>query len=663
MAAIGKSLRGLALAAVAAILWTGTAEAATCYISEFANGISAVGTTQPQVPPQPAIADQTVALSGTTAQSAAFNAKTHVVSVICDEGASILFGAAPVATTSNLLMQQGVAARFGVVPGQIMAAIANAAGNTATGSGGGAVTIADGADVTQGSIADAAVASGAAGTVNAHLRTISGQLPATLGQKTMATSLPVVIASDQSAVPVSLPASSLIIGNVRIDQTTPGTTNGVALVGVNGATALAGNGVAGPGSPRVTIASDNTPFHIIQDSGSTTVVTGNVTVVQPTGTNLHAVLDTTSTTAVTQATASNLNATVVGTGTFAVQAAATQSGTWTVQPGNTANTTPWLVTGSGTAGSAAAGVQTVQGIASMTPILVQGTGTAGTPATSVLTVQGTASMTAVQVGGAVADAATASGNPVPVGGIYNSALPLYTTGQRTQAQSGSRGSLNATLFVQDSTNPLTLGASSSDTLSSVASSFILETNSLTRLWNGVSFSRAAQAADATNSTGIGIAAAGILGQLDDTSPNTITENNFGNVRISTDRSLNVAPVPYTSAMVPETASSGLVSNASTVATLAAAAGKTTYITGFQCSGGGATAATAVSISVAGVITGTMTYVDGVQLATALNGVSTLSIQFNPPVPASATNTQIVVTQNAAGTGGTSAVCNAQGFQL
>jgi hypothetical protein len=41
------------------------------------------------------------------------------------------------------------------------------------------------------------------------------------------------------------------------------------------------------------------------------------------------------------------NVTVVGTGTFAVQSAATQSGTWTVQPGNTANTTAWLVTGTG----------------------------------------------------------------------------------------------------------------------------------------------------------------------------------------------------------------------------------------------------------------------------------------------------------------------------
>jgi hypothetical protein len=46
---------------------------------------------------------------------------------------------------------------------------------------------------------------------------------------------------------------------------------------------------------------------------------GDVFVRQTTGTNLHVVLDTTSTTAVTQATAANLNATIIGTGTFADQ--------------------------------------------------------------------------------------------------------------------------------------------------------------------------------------------------------------------------------------------------------------------------------------------------------------------------------------------------------
>lgn len=55
----------------------------------------------------------------------------------------------------------------------------------------------------------------------------------------------------------AIPAGTNLIGKVGIDQTTPGTTNGVALVGVNGATALAGNGTTGTGSLRVTIASDN----------------------------------------------------------------------------------------------------------------------------------------------------------------------------------------------------------------------------------------------------------------------------------------------------------------------------------------------------------------------------------------------------------------------
>lgn len=106
----------------------------------------------------------------------------------------------------------------------------------------------------------------------------------------------------QATQPVSiatapvLVAGSAVIGKVGIDQTTPGTTNLVALAAnqsvnvaqVNGVTTLMGNGVTGTGSQRVTIASDNTAF---------------------------------STNAI-------------------------QSGTWTVQPGNTANTTAWKVDGS-----------------------------------------------------------------------------------------------------------------------------------------------------------------------------------------------------------------------------------------------------------------------------------------------------------------------------
>jgi hypothetical protein len=56
----------------------------------------------------------------------------------------------------------------------------------------------------------------------------------------------------------ALVAGSAIIGKVGIDQTTIGTTNGVALVAINAATALAGAGAVGTGSLRVAVGQDTT---------------------------------------------------------------------------------------------------------------------------------------------------------------------------------------------------------------------------------------------------------------------------------------------------------------------------------------------------------------------------------------------------------------------
>lgn len=74
---------------------------------------------------------------------------------------------------------------------------------TATFSGTLAEGVADGADVTQGAIADAAVAAGAAGTLSAKLRRMTTDIgalltrwPAALGQGTAAQSIPVVLSSD-----------------------------------------------------------------------------------------------------------------------------------------------------------------------------------------------------------------------------------------------------------------------------------------------------------------------------------------------------------------------------------------------------------------------------------------------------------------------------------
>jgi len=147
------------------------------------------------------------------------------------------------------------------------------------------------------------------------------------------------------AVAGSLPVNaSLYIGTTAL--TTTGTA-GQALVGIAGHTGVAVDGATGAAVPanalmiggtdgtnlRALLTSTTGQLHVIADSGSTTAVTGTVTVAQATGTNLHTVLDSGTLTSITnavtvsQATAANLNATVVGTGTFAVQAA--QSGNWT----------------------------------------------------------------------------------------------------------------------------------------------------------------------------------------------------------------------------------------------------------------------------------------------------------------------------------------------
>ncbi len=123
---------------------------------------------------------------------------------------------------------------------------------------------------------------------DATLSAMSAKLPSSLGQKTKANSMSCTKASDEDPTavtgtfwqvtqPVSLStlpslvagsavighvisdAGSAIIGKVGIDQTTPGTTNGVQI----NAALPAGSNVIG---------------HIIADTGSTTAVTGTVTV-------------------------------------------------------------------------------------------------------------------------------------------------------------------------------------------------------------------------------------------------------------------------------------------------------------------------------------------------------------------------------------------------
>lgn len=68
------------------------------------------------------------------------------------------------------------------------------------------------------------------------------------------------------------------------------------------------------------------------------------------------------------------------------------------------------------------------------------------------------------VQGNVASGATDAGNPVKVGGKYNSAPPTYANGQRTDLQVGTRGSLNVTLFSPDSLSPININDYNADAI-------------------------------------------------------------------------------------------------------------------------------------------------------------------------------------------------------
>jgi hypothetical protein len=82
---------------------------ATLYITEFVKqGRDGAGfPNQNATPEEPPMAEQTVAISATSAASAAFNAKTAMVRVHADVTCSIAIGATPVATATNRRLAAG----------------------------------------------------------------------------------------------------------------------------------------------------------------------------------------------------------------------------------------------------------------------------------------------------------------------------------------------------------------------------------------------------------------------------------------------------------------------------------------------------------------------------------------------------------------------------
>lgn len=147
-------------------------------------------------------------------------------------------------------------------------------------------------------------------------------------------------------------------------------------------------------------------------------------------------------------------------------------------------------------------------------------------------------------------------------------------------------------------------------------------------------------------------------QADSVSGNPIEQKSTNNAAWS----LSFLSSQYPDGAIPITGASGNVAAATATATLAAHATKSTYITGFEITGGGATAASVIGPTVTGVVTGTLTYTLGV-VAGATLGNAPLIVTFCPAIPSSAVNTAIAVVVPSLGAGSTRSTVVAHGYQL
>jgi hypothetical protein len=94
---------------------------ATLYIAEL-SGTRASGM---QVAMTPPLVEQTVAIAGASAQSAAFDNATVVVRIHADAVCSIAFGTNPTATTAKMRLAADSTEYFAVKGGQKVAVITN----------------------------------------------------------------------------------------------------------------------------------------------------------------------------------------------------------------------------------------------------------------------------------------------------------------------------------------------------------------------------------------------------------------------------------------------------------------------------------------------------------------------------------------------------------
>jgi hypothetical protein len=368
-------------------------------------------------------------------------------------------------------------------------------------SAGTAAGFSDGTNMQMARVADCDTGAGAFYCLAINLvKRTNGTPTELIGQAAMAASLPVTLASDQSTLTVTgaggtFPATQSGTWNIgtvtavtAITNALPAGTNVIGVTGVAQGSTTSGQsggltqGAVTTAAPTYTTA-QTSPLSLQTDGSLRTAVTNTVTV------GSHA---------------------VTNAGTFAVQAA--QSGTWTATVTQATGTNLHVVCDSGCSTSTAPADNSAF--------------TAGSTSSS------------------------------PASGFYHATRDSMTDGrigaiainvnraQLIQLENSAKteiGTQTAPIGVRftDGTNFITPSTVDTDdgTIAGGQANVSLVA-SLGYLSDGTNWtSRMQQAAHGTNSTGAGIQLGALVGEFDDTSPTACTENQFCNVRMSTNRNV------------------------------------------------------------------------------------------------------------------------------
>lgn len=335
-----------------------------------------------------------------------------------------------------------------------------------------------------------------------------------------------------------------------------------------------------------------------------------------------------------------------------------QSGTWTVQPGNTPNTTAWLFNMGAMGGT---------NIASGCTAALSGFSTT-IPAT-VCPVGGTYVLNTLPPGSAL----SASSSPV-----------VIASDQAAVATKAASGAFVAGSIADLAHGQGTMAASVPVAIASNQSAFPVTINAGTASIGSVFGPTAVGSANANPPVVIGGTATGAAGAnvqgLSIVAPSTapVTATNTAvvvDLRPDSPGIITLGPASVANS-VPQTFSSQYPTNATTTtptavtasatgttAATAASLGATASVTNFVCGftiSAAATSLTTGTATLSGTVSGSLSYIQTVQAVAS--GAAVLTQNFNPCIPASAANTAITITSAAAGTLGNTIV-NIWGYRL